>query len=250
MTGTHKTTILRLIADMGKACQKYHDEHVRNLKCKRVQCDEVWNFCYSKQANIPEAKQGQFGFGDVWTWTAIDADSKLMITWVAGDRSTVAANAFMADVAARLAYRVQLTTDGWRSYPDAVYRAFGCEIDYAMLIKVYGPEKGGAGRYSPPIVLSVHTDIHCGNPDPKHINTSYVERSNLTLRMGMRRATRLTNAFSKKLENHLYMTAIYWTYYNFCRVHMTLKTTPAVKAGLAHKPWSVADLIGLICVPV
>ena len=175
----------------------------------------------------------------------MDSDTRLMIAWTFGDRSANAANLFMANVADRLIYRVQLTTDGWLAYADAVYKNFGCEIDYAILVKVFGPDKPGAGRYSPPIVLEIRSEVQCGWPDEKYISTSYVERSNLTLRMGMRRATRLTNGFSKKVENHMHMTALFWTYYNWCRVHMTLKTTPAVRAGLAEKPWTMEQFVRL-----
>jgi IS1 family transposase len=246
MTGVHKTTILKLLAKLGPACQKFHDERVRGLTCKRVQCDEVWAFCYAKQKNVPAEKLGRFGYGDVWTWTAIDADSKLMISWLVGMRETGYAVRFMNDVADRLANRVQLTTDGLKCYLIAVDNAFGNNIDFAQLVKVYGPDRTTATRYSPPMLTAIEMKPKNGNPNPDYISTSYIERSNLTLRMGMRRATRLTNGFSKKVENHAHMTAIYWTFYNFVRPHQTLKTTPAVKAGIADHRWTVAELIGLI----
>jgi IS1 family transposase len=246
MTGVHKTTILKLIADLGRACQDFHNDRVRGLSCSRVQCDETWAFCYSKEKNVPEDKRGYFGYGDVWTWTAIDADSKLMIAWHVGLRDAGHAIRLMNDVADRVVNRIQLTTDGLRAYLVAVDYAFGNNIDYAQLVKLYGPDRTTATRYSPPLLTAVEKKVRCGNPSPEYVNTSYVERSNLTLRMGMRRATRLTNAFSKKVSNHKHMTAIFWTYYNFCRVHSTIKTSPAVKAGLIEKPWTMEDLIGLL----
>jgi hypothetical protein len=247
MTGTSKPTILKLLADLGKACQKFHDDRVRGLSCKRIECDEIWAFIHAKEKNVPAGKRGQFGYGDTWTWTAIDADTKLMVGWlISGDRRKASANAFLADVAERLTHRVQLTTDGLKSYLDAVYNVFGNDVDHAVLVKLYGNERGGSWRYSPPEVTGVEKTVHCGSPDPAKISTSYVERSNLTARMSMRRYTRLTNGFSKKLENHRHMTAIFFTFYNFCRRHMTLKTTPAVAAGLADRVWEIEDLIGLI----
>ena len=246
MTGIHKTTILKLLADLGTACQEFHDEKVRGLTCKRIQCDEIWAFCHSKEKNVSEDHRGVFGFGDVWTWTAIDADTKLMVSWLAGDRDLHYANIFMQDVADRLTHRISLTTDGLRSYLDAVYNAFGNDIDYTMLIKIYGPDKSGAGRYSPPVVTGIKHEPICGNPEPDAINTSFVERSNLTMRMQMRRYTRLTNGHSKKVENHIHMNAAFFTYYNFCRVHMTIKKTPAMAAGISDHRWTLEDLIGLI----
>lgn len=247
MTGVSKPTILKLLANLGEACQRFHDERVRGLTCKRLECDEIWAFIHAKAKNVPEAKRGQPGYGDSWTWTAVDADTKLMVGWlISADRAKEAANEFMIDVAGRLTHRVQLTTDGLGSYLDAVYRAFGNNVDHAVLVKKYGNEAAGAGRYSPPVVTGVEKTVHCGCPEHAKISTSYVERSNLTIRMGIRRYTRLTNAFSKKLENHRHMTAIFFTYYNFCRRHMTLGATPAMAAGLADRAWGIADLIGLI----
>lgn len=246
MTGIAKTTILRLLAKLGEACQKFHDREVRDLPSQRIQCDEVWAFCHCKQANTRPELKGIVGIGDLWTWTAIDADTKLMVAWSIGTRDGGYANEFMTDVAARLSTRVQLTTDGHRAYLDAVNDAFGTNIDYAMLIKQYGPEIGGPGRYSPPVCIGVDCHAISGAPDRKHVSTSYVERSNLTVRMSMRRYTRLTNGFSKKFENHIAMTNIFFVYYNYCRIHQTIKTTPAMEAGLTDKLWEVEDLIALI----
>jgi IS1 family transposase len=248
MTGVAKNTIVKLLADLGDVCKKYHDEHVRNLKTKRVQSDEIWSFVGSKQKNIPADKQKEFGRGDVWTWTAIDADSKLIICWHVGRRDIPHAKEFMFDLAERLAERIQLTTDGLRSYPDAVYRAFGNDIDYTMLIKLYGPsgDRSGAAKYSPPECIGVKHEPICGTPEPKHISTSYVERQNLTMRMSMRRFTRLTNAFSKKVGNLRHNLALHFMHYNFCRVHQTLRVTPAMEAGLANHVWELEELVALI----
>ena len=248
MTGFNKRTILRLLADIGTACQNYHDEHVRNLKTKRVQSDEIWSFVGAKQKNVAADKQKEFGRGDVWTWTAIDADSKLIICWHLGRRDVGHAKEFMFDLADRLAERIQLTTDGLRSYPDAVYRAFGNDIDYTMLIKIYGPsgDRSGAARYSPPECIGVKHEPFSGTPDPKHVSTSYVERQNLTMRMGMRRFTRLTNGFSKKLDNLKHAVALHFMHYNYCRIHQTLRVTPAMEAGLTDHVWEVSELIALL----
>lgn len=247
MTGISKPTILKLLADLGEACQKFHDERVRGLTCKRLECDEIWAFVHSKERNVPEEKRGQPGYGDTWTWTAIDADTKLMVGWlISGDRAKESANDFLGDVAERLTHRVQLTTDGLASYLDAVYRVFGNDVDHAVLVKSYGKEPAGSGRYSPPVVTGTEKIVHCGCPDHAKISTSFVERSNLTMRMSMRRYTRLTNGFSKKLENHKHMTAIFFTYYNFCRRHMTIGTTPAIAAGLTDRALGIADLVALI----
>jgi IS1 family transposase len=246
LTGFNKRTILRLLVDIGTACQKFHDEKVRGLTCKRIQCDELWAFCHSKEKNVPIEKKGQFGYGDVWTWTAIDADSKLMIGWLVGLRDLSYARPFMQDVADRLTHRVQLTTDGLRSYLDAVYGAFGSDIDYSVLVKIYGQERNTAARYSPAKLTAINTEIHCGDPDPSHISTSFVERSNLTWRMTMRRFTRLTNGFSKKVENLKHAVALTFTYYNFCRVHQSLRITPAMAAGIADEIWEIEDLVALL----
>ncbi len=247
MTGRSKHTVLNLLADIGAACQKYHDEHVRGLACKRLQVDEIWNFCYSKEKNVPADKRGQFGYGDVWTWTAVDADTKLIVSYVVGLRDGGYATEFMNDVADRIINRVQLTSDGYRSYPKAVEDAFGGDVDFAQLVKVYGKEPNvGAARYSPPVCLAAEPHPVCGDPDPDHISTSYSERSNLTMRMSMRRFTRLTNAFSKKIENLKHAVALNFMYYNFVRIHQTLRVTPAMEAGLADHVWELEDLVALI----
>ena len=246
LTGVSKPTILRLIRLMGEACEKYHNEHVRGLTVEKVQCDEVWSFCHCKERNVPEEKRGTFGYGDVWTWTALDAEKKLMISWFVGDRSGKSGTAFMQDVADRIINRVQLTTDGLKAYLDAVYSAFGSDVDHAVLQKVYANAPGGSSRYSPPEVVGVTSEVHCGAPDPRHVSTSFVERSNLTVRMSMRRFTRLTNAFSKKLANHEYAFALFAMHYNFCRKHMTLNTSPAVASGLADHVWTIEELVRLL----
>jgi IS1 family transposase len=246
MTGAAKNTVLKLLADLGEACAKYHDEHVCHLLTKRVQCDEVWSFVYAKQKNVPAEMKGQFGVGDVWTWTAIDADTKLMISWMIGLRDAGYANEFMHDVASRLARKVQLTTDGLKVYLDAVEDAFGGDIDYAQLVKIYGAENPGAGRYSPPQVIGVEHEEICGTPDIGHVSTSYVERSNLTIRMMNRRFTRLTNAFSKKIDNHIHAFALFVMHYNFCKLHGTIRVTPAMEAGLSKTVWEIEDLLKLI----
>ena len=246
MTGAAKNTVLKLLADLGEAFAKYHDEHVCHLLTKRVQCDEVWSFVYAKQKNVPAEMKGQFGVGDVWTWTAIDADTKLMISWMIGLRDAGYANEFMHDVASRLARKVQLTTDGLKVYLDAVEDAFGGDIDYAQLVKIYGAENPGAGRYSPPQVIGVEHEEICGTPDIGHVSTSYVERSNLTIRMMNRRFTRLTNAFSKKIDNHIHAFALFVMHYNFCKLHGTIRVTPAMEAGLSKTVWEIEDLLKLI----
>ena len=212
---------------------------------KRVECDEIWSFCYAKQKNVPAEKTGEFGYGDVWTWTAIDAENKLIISYMLGRRDASYANEFMRDVASRLARKVQLTTDGLKVYLDAVDSAFGGDIDYAQLIKIYGADKSGPGRYSPPVVVGIEQEEICGTPEPRHVSTSYVERQNLSMRMGMRRFTRLTNAHSKKLENHGHAVSLYFMHYNYCKIHSTLRVTPAMAAGLSKTVWEVEDLLKL-----
>jgi len=245
MTGVAKNTVVKLLADLGQACWEYQDEAMHDLPCRRIQCDEIWSFVYAKAKNVPAEHQGELGYGDVWTWTAIDADTKLVASWLVGKRDTEYASIFIRDLARRLANRVQLTTDGHRPYLEAVEGAFGGDIDYAMLIKLYGPSEDER-RYSPANCISAEPRTITGYPDPEHVSTSYVERQNLTMRMSIRRFTRLTNAFSKKIENHEYALALHFMHYNFARVHQTLKTTPAVAAGIAKYAWTVQDIVGLL----
>lgn len=240
-------TVTKLLVDAGTACAKYHDEHVREVKAARVQCDEIWSFCYAKEKNVPTAKAAPEEAGDVWTWTALDADSKLIVSYLVGGRDSGYALEFMDDVAKRLANRVQLTTDGHKAYLGAIEEAFGNDIDYAQLIKLYGPvPESQQRRYSPaPCAGAIKTRVE-GNPDPRHVSTSYVERQNLTMRMSMRRFTRLTNGFSKKMENHIHMLSLYFVHYNFCRIHKTLKVTPAMEAGLSETAHGMEWIVGLI----
>lgn len=244
--GVNKITVLRLLADAGTLAAQYHDLVVCDLKTRRIQCDEIWGFVGAKQKNLPEELQHTFGYGDVWTWTAIDADSKLIIAYKLGLRNGWYAHEFMKDVAARFSNRVQLTTDGMRAYLDAVQSAFGNNIDFAQLIKLYGPDRSGGGKYSPPEVVGIEQQAVCGMPQTKHISTSYVERQNLTVRMSNRRFTRLTNAFSKRLQNHLHSVALHYFHYNFIRVHQTIQTTPAVFAGITDKIWTMVDFVKLL----
>lgn len=248
MTGASKNTIVKLLTDAGQACSEYQDRVFVNLPCKRLQADEIWSFVYAKQKNVPEEKRGQFGYGDVWTWTALDADNKLIVCWHVGTRDADAAYAFMMDVAGRLANRVQLTTDGHAAYLSAVDAAFsrGPGVDYAQLVKIYGTSPEAQRRYSPPICLGAQKSEIRGTPDPEHISTSYVERQNLSMRMGMRRFTRLTNAFSKKLENHMHALSIYFMHYNFVRIHQTLRTPPAMAAGVTDTLWSLEDIVRIV----
>jgi IS1 family transposase len=246
MTGRNKHAVLKLLADIGTACAKYHNEYVRGLTCKRVQVDEVWNFCYAKSKNVPAEKRGQFGYGDVWTWTAVDADTKLIIAYLVGGRDSGYATQFMRDVADRIITRIQLTSDGHKAYLNAVEDAFGGDVDYAQLVKIYGAERAGEARYSPPVCLAAERHQVSGEPDYQHISTSYAERSNLTMRMSMRRFTRLTNGFSKKVENMMHAVALNFMYYNYCRIHKTLRVTPAMEAGLTNNVWEIEDLVALI----
>lgn len=250
ITNTAKGTVLRLLRDVGKVCVEYQDKHLRNLPCKRIQCDEIWSFCYAKQKNVPRNKQNQFGYGDVWTWTAIDADTKLVPSWLVGLRNAAYAYRFMADLKSRLANRVQLTTDGHKVYLWAVEDAFGSEVDYAMLVKMYGNDPESEKRYSPAQCVATEDIIIQGNPDPSKISTSFVERQNLTMRMSMRRFTRLTNAFSKKLENLEYAVSLHFMYYNFARPHISLANpchrTPAMAAGISNHVWTVEEIVKLL----
>ncbi len=246
MTDTAKGTVLKLLADVGKVCKEYQDKTLRNLPCKRIQCDEIWSFCYAKEKNVPEDKKDQFGYGDVWTFTAICADSKLVPSWHIGRRDYINARAFMQDLASRLNSRVQLTTDGHRMYLEAVEDAFGSEIDFSQLVKLYGASEEGEKRYSPAKCIGTQKHKINGNPDNKSISTSYIERQNLTMRMSMRRFTRLTNAFSKKVENLDYAVALHFMYYNFCRIHQTLRITPVMAAGVTDRLWEIEDIISLL----
>jgi IS1 family transposase len=247
MTGVAKNTIVKLLADLGSACGEYMNQNIRNVAAKRVQCDEIWSFCYAKQKNVPQDKQGVFGYGDVWTWTAIDPETKLVISYFVGRRDLPCATLFMGDLKDRLANRVQLTTDGLKKYLVAVDETFGDDVDYAMLKKIYGKDMPGTqGRYSPAICLGAKKTSKKGQPDEEHISTSMVERQNLTMRMSMRRFTRLTNGFSKKIENLEYAVSLHFMYYNYVRVHQTLKTTPAVAAGLETKVWTIEDMLSLL----
>lgn len=242
MTGVAKNTVTKLLVDLGTACSVHMDQSMRDLPCERLQVDEIWTFVGSKQKNVPDEKQGEYG--DWWTWVALDADTKLVPTFRVGGRDLGEAKAFIDDLAGRLSGRVQLTSDGHMPYVTAVRDAFKGEIDYAVLQKIYAFGKGN--RYSPPPCIGAERRIVLGNPDRKHISTSYVERQNLTMRMSMRRYTRLTNAFSKKVENLTAACALHFCHYNFCRVHKTLGTTPAVSAGVADHVWTISELVGLL----
>lgn len=247
LTHSSKDAVLKLVADAGEACLEYQSENFRNLSCKRIQCDEIWSFVYAKAKNVPAEYQGQFGKGDVWTWTAIDADTKLVPCWLVGTRGPQAAMTFMRDVASRLTSRVQLSTDGYHCYLNAVDSAFAGDIDYAQIVKMYGTDPMAETRYSPSICWSAERRIIRGNPDRDHISTSFVERQNLNMRMGMRRFTRLTNAFSKKVENHAHAVALFYMYYNFARIHQTLKTeTPAMASGVSDHVWSIEEIAAII----
>jgi IS1 family transposase len=246
MTDISKPTILKLIADLGRVCAKLHGDKVIGVRAQRVQVDEIWQFVYSKAKNVPEDKQGKFGYGDVWTWVAIDADSKLILTWRIGPRDRRTAYELMHDLARRVRGRIQLTTDGFKVYPEAVESAFNMDVDYATMSKTYGVDPEDERRYSPPVVLHTTTEVITGDPDPVHISTSYVERQNLTMRMSMRRFTRLTNGFSKTVTNHAAAVAIHYAHYNFCRVHQTLRVTPAMAAGVSDHVWGIDEIVGLL----
>ena len=246
LVGVSINTVKSVLIRGGLAAQDYHDRHVRHVTAKRIQADEIWAFVYAKQKNVAKATAAPDKAGDVWTWTAIDADTKLIVSYLIGGRDGGYAAEFMADVASRLAHPVQLTTDGHRAYLDAVDYAFATEIDYAQLIKLYGKPIDGDRRYSPSECIGTITNTVSGDPDPNHISTSYVERQNLSMRMGMRRFTRLTNAFSKKVEHHRYMVALYFLFYNWVRVHKTLRVTPAMEAGLTHTAHDVEWIVDLI----
>jgi IS1 family transposase len=248
MTGVARMTVEKLLRDLGAACSVYQHETLRNLSCRRIQCDEIWSFCYAKKKNVtPKIAESHPDAGDVWTWTAIDADTKLAVSWYIGGRDAGAAYEFMQDVADRVKQRIQLTTDAHRPYLQAVEGAFGADIDYAVLQKIYGQDqRESEARYSPATCIGCEVKTISGEPNPKHISTSYVERQNLTMRMQMRRFTRLTNAFSKKIEMHEHAVALHFMQYNFVRVHQTLKVTPAMAAGVTSKLWEIADVVALL----
>ena len=246
VTGVSIDTVTKLLVDAGVACAAYHDEAVRDVRASRIQCDEIWAFCYAKQRNVPYAKAAPQGAGDVWTWTAIEADTKLLVGWKVGDRSATTAIEFMDDLRSRLANRVQLTTDGHRAYLEAVEEAFGEDVDFAQLVKLYGEAPEPQRRYSPAECIGTRRRRVAGNPDPSTVSTSYVERHNLTMRMSMRRYTRLTNAFSKKLDNVLHAAALYAVWYNFVRIHKSLRVTPAMATGVSDTLRDMEWIVGLI----
>ena len=246
LTGASKNTVGKLLVDAGKACAAYHDANVRNVKAARVQVDEIWSFTYAKQKNVATAKEAPEGAGDTWTWTALDADSKLIVSYLVGGRDAEYAMWFMDDLRERLANRVQLTSDGHRAYLEAVEGAFGDDVDYAQLVKMYGPTITAPGRYSPAECTGAKKVRVAGSPNPAGVSTSYVERQNLTIRMHMRRFTRLTNAFSKKVENHAHAVALHMMYYNFVRIHKTLRVTPAMAAGVTDRLWEIGDIARLV----
>jgi len=240
-----KNTVARLLVQAGAVCADFQDKALRNLKCQRIQCDEIWAYVGAKDKNVPLDRKDQFGVGSVWTWVALDADSKLAACWMIGDRSAQAAYEFMKDLSGRLASRVQLTTDGHNAYLNAVEGAFGSGVDYAMLVKIYGESSESEKRYSPAECIGCERKNVTGSPDPKHISTSFVERQNLTMRMHMRRFTRLTNGFSKKLENHIAAVSLHFMYYNFVKIHSTIRMTPAMAAGVTDHLWDMGDVVKL-----
>lgn len=253
MTGVAKNTVLKLLADLGSACLEYQDSHMRHLKLSYIQCDEIWEFCYAKEKNVPVEHKGEFGYGDIWTFVAIDAQTKLVPCWLVGYRDAGHAYEFISDLKDRLVNRVQLTTDGHKMYVQAVDDAFGSEVDYAMLVKIYQADRAGEARYSPAKCIAAEKKAVRGNPDPAHISTSYVERQNLTMRMSMKRFTRLTNGFSKKVANHMYAIALHFMFYNFARPHKSLRNpydrTPAMAAGIADHSWTVQEIVSLLDEP-
>jgi IS1 family transposase len=248
MTGVAKNTVVKLLLDLADACANYHDRHVRNLRVRHLQCDEIWNFVGAKARNATPEQKAE-GWGDTWTWTALDADSKLCVSYLVGGRDAGWAREFMEDCAGRIKNRVQITTDAHRAYLSAVEDAFGAEIDYAQLQKIYGAIPENETRYSPARCIGCDMKVVSGRPDPEHVSTSYVERQNLSMRMSIRRFTRLTNAFSKKVENHAAAVALWFMYYNFGRVHQTLRITPAMEAGIANHVWSIGEIVDLMPAP-
>jgi IS1 family transposase len=248
MTGVAKNTVIKLLLELADACADHHDCTVLNLKVRRLQCDEIWNFVGSKAKNTSPEKKAE-GWGDTWTWTALDADTKLCVSYLVGGRDLGWAKDFMKDCAARIRNRVQITTDGHKAYLEAVEDAFGADIDYAQLQKIYGAVNDKESRYSPARCIGCEMKTVSGNPDPKHVSTSFVERQNLSMRMSIRRFTRLTNAFSKKVEHHAAAVALWFAYYNFCRVHQTLRVTPAMESGISDHVWTIAELLELLPEP-
>jgi IS1 family transposase len=246
ITGVSKNTVTKLLVELGAVCSEYMDKAFRNLQCRRFQVDEIWSYVGTKDKNVPEEKRDQFGIGSVWTWTSLDADTKLIPSWRVGTRDAGVASEFLYDLSQRLSNRVQLTSDGHRAYLEAADYAFSGDIAYAMLVKLYGADRPEEARYSPAVCIGCKTNVITGSPDPKHISTSYVERQNLTMRMSMRRFTGLTNAFSKKIENHIAALAVYFMYYNFVRIHQTLRVSPAMAAGVTSTLWSVHDIVKLV----
>ncbi len=245
MTGASKNTISKLLRDIGQVCERYQNQVMVNLPCKRMQVDEIWSFCYAKKKNVPEEHKGEFGYGDVWTWVALDPDTKLVPVWLVGDRSKLSARRFMSDLAWRIRHRIQLTSDAYRPYYDAAYEAFHGRVDYAQLVKMYGSEQTET-RYSPSTLLCAIPRKMIGRPDEDHISTSFVERQNLTMRMQMRRFTRLTNGFSKKVDRLANAVALHFMYYNFCRIHQTLRVAPAMAAGISDHLWELEDIVRLL----
>jgi IS1 family transposase len=245
MTGIARNTITKLLVDLGEACMVYHDKHVRNVRVRRLQCDEIWAYVGAKARNVSIEKK-EIGWGDVWTWVGLDADTKLVVSYLVGGRGAGWARDFMMDCASRIVGTPQITTDAHKPYLKAVEEAFGGDADYAMLHKVFGASSEPEHRYSPATCIGCDMKTISGVPDPKHVSTSYVERQNLTMRMSMRRFTRLTNGFSKKLENHAYAVALHFMYCNFVRIHQTLRVTPAMESGLASSPWTIEELVNLI----
>ena len=246
MVGCSFNTVVKLMIELGAVCEAFHDMHVRNVPAQRVQCDEIWTFCYARRENVPEEFKGVLGYGDLWTWVGQDADSKMVLSWHVGRRDADTALQFMHDLASRLTSRVQLTTDGLKAYLVATDSAFGTDIDYARLIKVYGSNPNAEKRYTPPVCMETKVEVVSGDPAIEHISTSYIERQNLQMRMSMRRYTRLTNGHSKKMANHEAMLALHYVHYNFGRAQKAIGGTPAMAAGLATRVWSVEDIISLL----
>lgn len=245
MTEVVRNTITKLLVDLGKACMEYHDVHVRNVRVRRLQCDEIWAYVGAKQKNVKPAKR-EIGWGDVWTWVALDADTKLVVSYLVGGRGADWAHDFMEDCASRVKGHLQLITDGHKPYLEAIENAFGGGIDYSTLKKIYGASEETEKRYSPAKCIGCDMKVVSGNPDLRHVSTNYIERQNFTMRMHMRRFTRLTNAFSKKLDNHAYAVAVHFMYCNFVRIYSTIRVTPAMEAGLSDHAWSMEELVNLL----